>query len=172
MKKLSIFQITLLSVFGACAVAGVLIFAIATSSAKSSSVGPVIIWGTVDGSTFTAMIQNAANTYPALSQVTYIEKDSTTYDTTLTQALAAGTGPDIFLIGQDEAVEDSGEAVVLPYASVSVTQFQNVFIQAADPFLVPTGVVALPVAADPLVLYWNKDLLATNGYSEPPQYWN
>ncbi len=172
MKKLSVFQISLLAVFGACAVAGVLIFAIATSSAKSSSVGPVLIWGTESGPTFTEMIQNAANTYPALSGATYVQKDPTTYASDLTQALAAGQGPDLFLISQDQAVEDAGETVLLPYASVSTTQFQNVFIQAASPFLVPAGIVALPIAADPLVLFWNKDLLATAGYSEPPQYWD
>src|ERR1700677_4419316 len=172
MKKLSVFQITLLAVFGACAIAGILIFALITSSAKTSSVGPVVIWGTVDGPTFTSMIQTAANTYPALSGVTYVQQNATTYASELTQALAAGTGPDVFLISEDEAVEDVGEAYVLPYTSLSMTQFQNAFIQGADPFLVPAGVVALPIAADPLVLYGNKDLLATAGYPEPPQYWD
>ena len=172
MKKLSGFQLTLLAVFGACAVAGVLIFAIATSTAKSSTVGPVTIWGTVDGPTFTSMIQNAANTYPALSQVTYVQKNSTTYTTDLTAALAAGSGPDLFMMTQDRAVPDSGEVALIPFTSVSVTQFQNAFIEGANPFLVPKGVVALPIAADPLVLYWNKDLLATAGYAQPPQYWD
>jgi len=172
MKKLSGFQITLLAVFGACAVAGVLIFAIATSSAKSSSVGPVTIWGTVDGPTFTQMVQNAASTYSALSGVTYVQKDPTTYAADLTAALAAGSGPDLFLMTQDQAIEDSGEVVLLPYTSFSATQFQNVFIEGANPFMVPKGTVALPIAADPLVLYWNKDLLATGGYAQPPQYWD
>ena len=172
MKKLSGFQITLLAVFGACAVAGVLIFAIATSTAKNSSVGSVTIWGTVDGPTFTSMIQNAANTYSALSQVTYIQKDPTTYVDDLTKALAAGSGPDLFLITQDQAVEDAGETVLFPYTSVSMTQFQNAFIEAANPFAIPEGIVALPIAADPLVLYWNKDLLATGGYAQAPQYWD
>ena len=60
----------------------------------------------------------------------------------------------------------------MPYTSLSVTQFKNVFVEGADPFLVPKGVVGLPIAADPLVLYWNKDLLETAGYSQPPQYWD
>jgi len=161
----------LLAIFGASAVAGVLIFAIATSTSKSSSVGPVSIWGTVDGGTFTSMIENAANTYPALSQVTYVQKDPTTYTADLTRALASGSGPDVFLISQDQAVETASEVQLFPYTSVSPTQFRDAFIQAADPFLVPTGVVALPIAADPLVLYWNKDILATAAYSQPPQYW-
>ena len=172
MKKLSGFQLTLLAVFGACAVSGVLIFAIATSTAKNSSVGPVTIWGTVDSSTFTSMIQTAANTYPALSGATYVQKDSKTYASDLTAAWAAGSGPDLFLMTQDQAVMDAGEVVLFPYASVPLTQFQNAFIEGANPFLVPKGIVALPIAADPLVLYWNKDLLATASYAQPPQYWD
>jgi ABC-type glycerol-3-phosphate transport system substrate-binding protein len=162
----------LLAVFGACAIAGVLIFAIATSTAKSSSVGPVTIWGTVDGPTFTQMIENAATTYPALSGVTYVQKDPSSYAADVTAALAAGSGPDLFLITQDQAVQDSGEVVLFPYTSLSTTQFQNAFVEGANPFLIPKGVVALPIAADPLVLYWNKDLLATAGYAQPPQYWD
>jgi len=172
MKKLSGFQLILLAVFGACAIAGVLIFAIATSTAKSSSVGPVTIWGTVDGPTFTQMIENAATTYPALSGVTYVQKDPSSYAADVTAALAAGSGPDLFLITQDQAVQDSGEVVLFPYTSLSTTQFQNAFVEGANPFLIPKGVVALPIAADPLVLYWNKDLLATAGYAQPPQYWD
>jgi ABC-type glycerol-3-phosphate transport system substrate-binding protein len=117
------------------------------------------------------MIQNAAGTYSALSGVTYVQKDSSTYIADVTAALAAGNGPDLFLITQDQAVQDSGEVVLFPLASLSVTQFQNAF-EGADPFMVPTGTVALPIAADPLVLYWNKDLLATAGYAQPPQYWD
>jgi maltose-binding protein MalE len=172
MKNISVFQITLLAVFGACAVVGIIIFALVSSSAKTTSVGPVVIWGTVDAGTFTSMIQNAANTYPALSQATYVQKDPATYTADLTQALASGTGPDLFLISQDQAVEDSGEAAVLPFASLSATQFQTAFIEAANPFVIPTGTVALPIAADPLVLYWNKDMLASASYAQPPQYWD
>jgi len=73
---------------------------------------------------------------------------------------------------QDQAVEDSGEVMLFPFTSVSITQFKNAFIEGADPFLVPKGIVALPIAADPLVLYWNKDLMATGGYAQPPQYWD
>lgn len=172
MKKLSGFQIAILAVFGACAVAGVMIFAIATSTSKNNTVGAVTVWGTLDGPTFTAMIQDAANTYPALSQVTYVKKNPATYQSDLTKALAGGTGPDIFIIAQDEAVEDAGDVSVFPYTSVSQTQFKNTFVQGANPFMVPAGIVALPIAADPLVLYWNRSLLANAGYSEPPQYWD
>jgi multiple sugar transport system substrate-binding protein len=34
------------------------------------------------------------------------------------------------------------------------------------------GVIALPVTVDPLVLYYNKDLLSNNGISNPPKTWD
>ncbi len=171
MKKLSVFQTTLLAIFGACAVAGVLIFAIATGSSKSTTAGAVLIWGTMSGTAFTGVLQKAINTYPSLAQVTYVEKDPATFSSDLTEALAAGTGPDLFLISQDEAIENSSKAVLFPYASISATLFQNTFIKAADPFMLPSGIVALPIVGDPMVLYWNKDLLASAGYAQAPSYW-
>ena len=118
------------------------------------------------------MLGNDTNTYSSLAGVSYVQKDPLTFDSTLTSALAAGNGPDLFLMTQDQALEDTGEVVVFPYTDISVTQYQNAFVQGADAFLVPSGIVALPIAADPLVLYWNKDMLATAGYSEPPKYWD
>jgi ABC-type glycerol-3-phosphate transport system substrate-binding protein len=171
MKTLSVFQITLLAVFGACAVAGILIFAIATSTGTTSTTGPVVIWGTLDGAKMTSMVQSAIATYPELAQVSYVYQDPSTYHSALIQALASGAGPDIYIIDQDQSLEESSRAVLFPYATISTTQFQNAFIEAAKPFMVPQGVVALPVAADPLVLYWNKDYLASAGYAQPPRYW-
>lgn len=172
MKGTSSFQIALLAIFGASAVAGMMIFAIATSTAKSSSTGPVTVWGTIDGGTFSQMISKASYGNPTLSTVTYVQHDPATYLDDITSALAEGTGPDLFFITADQAYSDVGKVIVLPYTSVSQTQYQNAFIQAADSFLSPKGVIALPIAADPLVLYWNKDMLATAGYAQPPQYWD
>lgn len=34
------------------------------------------------------------------------------------------------------------------------------------------GVVALPFAIDPLVMYWNRDLFNNSSITEPPKYWD
>lgn len=172
MKKLSVFQITLLAAFGAFAVAGVLIFAFAIGGTNTSTVGPVKIWGTLDGNAFAAVIRAAAETNPALSQVTYVQKDPATFEADLTKALASGTGPDLFLLRQDFAFRDQGQIAVIPATAISQTQFQNTFIQASSPFFGQTGALAIPILTDPLVLYWNKDMLASGGSSEPPAYWD
>ena len=177
MKKLTAFQIILLASFGAFAVAGVLIFAIATNSSKGSAVGAVVIWGTLDGSTFSTQLQAMAQGNTDLSQVSYIHKDPATYEADITKALASGSGPDLFLMTQDEVMSEAGEVGIIPFTSFSQSQFQTLFIEAAMPYIAPVsltraGVIAVPLLADPLVLYWNKDMFASAGVAQPPQYWD
>jgi len=170
--KMTSFQIILLSVFGVFAVVGVLIFAFAVGNTNGKSVGAVKIWGTINQATFNEFLLQLSQNDQSLSQVTYEHQDVKTYEDTLTRAIAAGTGPDLFLMSQSQVVHDAGEVIPIPFTSLSQTQFQNTFMEAAVPFLGSAGVLAVPVAADPLILYWNKDILASGGYSQPPQYWD
>lgn len=170
--KSSPFQIVLLAVFGALAVAGVLIFALVVSGGNSSAVGPVTLWGTFDDARVTAVLRAAAETDDRLSNVTYVRKDPATYETDLVNALASGTGPDLFFIRDDRAVFDGAKTIHIPFSSLSETQFKNTFLDAARPFVASDGVVAVPLVADPLVLFWNKDFLAAAGMTAPPRYWD
>lgn len=166
------FQITLLAAFGALAVAGILIFALAVGGDTQSSVGAVRIWGTLDQAAFTAVIRQAAESNADLSQVSYEQKDAATFERDLTEALASGTGPDLFLLRSDYAIKDASKVIEIPFTSLSQTQFNNTFIEASAPFLGQSGTLGIPLIADPLVLYWNKDMLASAGFSQPPQYWD
>lgn len=172
MKKLSIFQISLLAVFGALAVGAVLIFSLAIGGGTSNSLGTVKIWGTLDGTAFATTIRAAADINPALSGVTYTQKDPATFDSDLTKALASGTGPDLILLRQDYAVKDAGEIALIPSNLLSQSQFESTFIAAANPFFSDNGALGIPLLADPLVLYWNKDMLASAGSPLPPSYWD
>lgn len=171
MKKLSMFQMTLLVVFGGLAIAGVLIFALAVGGGQGNSIGAVRIWGTLDQTAFAAVLRQAAENNPQLSQVTYEQKDAATFQENLTNALASGTGPDLFLMRADYAFKDAGKVTIIPFSALSQSQFEGTFAEAARPFLAQNGVIAVPLLADPLVLYWNKDMLASAGYAQPPKYW-
>lgn len=172
MRKLSMFQVILLVVFGALAIAGILIFALAVGGNSSNSVGPIKIWGTLDQGAFTTVIRQAAENNVALSQVSYEQKDAATYESDLTNALASGTGPDLFLLRQDYAMKDAGKVAIIPFSALSQSQFENTFIEAASPFIGRSGILGIPISADPLILYWNKDMLASEGFSQPPAYWD
>jgi ABC-type glycerol-3-phosphate transport system substrate-binding protein len=172
MKKLSMFQIILLVVFGALAIAGILIFAFAVGGGTNNSVGSLTIWGTLDQTAITAVLRQAADNDSSISQVTYVQKDATTYEADLTQALANGTGPDLFFLRDDYATKDAGEVAAIPFNALSQAQFQSTFVDAASPFMALNGVLGVPLLADPLVLYWNKDMLSSAGYASAPQYWD
>ena len=172
MPKLSVFQTVLLAVFGALAVSGVLIFALVVGGGGGNSVGPVIIWGTLEEGAFRAVIRQISENNDTLSQVTYIAKDEKTYASELTEALASGAGPDLFLMRQDYAVRDAGKVLPIPFDNFPETQFRNAFIEAANPFIGTAGILAVPFLADPLVLYWNRDMLSSAGFANPPRYWD
>ncbi|HEY4520158.1 MAG TPA: extracellular solute-binding protein [Candidatus Paceibacterota bacterium] len=172
MKQLSMFQIVLLAVFGALGVAGVLVFALAVGRNSGDQVGVVSIWGTLDERAFSAVIRHMTDNDQRLSQVTYTEKDPTKYREQLTEALAAGSGPELFLLEQSYTLRDAGKVVVIPEASLPSEEFKDTFVEAANSFLIPGGTVAVPILVDPLVLYWNRDVFATNGLAEPPVFWS
>lgn len=172
MKKMSVFQTVLLATFGAVAIAAVLIFAFAVGRGTSSTTGAVRIWGTLDASAFSAVIRQAAETNPNLAQVTYEQFEEETYYQRLTDALASGQGPDLFLFRQDRAFTDASKLIPIPYTSLTEAQFTATFVDGASPFLAQSGILAIPLLADPLVLYWNKDTLSAAGYARAPQYWD
>lgn len=166
------FQLSLLVTFGGLAIAGVLIFSIAIGGGDSNTVGAIKIWGTLDQGAFAVVMRQAAETHPELGQVTYEQKDAVTFESELTNALASGSGPDLFLLRQDYALKDAAKTSLVPFSALSKAQFENTFIEAASPFLAQNGIIAVPIFADPLVLYWNKDMLASAGYAQAPKYWD
>ncbi len=167
------FQIILLAVFGALAVAGVMVFAFAVGGDRdANTIGKVVIWGTFDKAAFNTVLEQAMQANPDLQQVSYVHKDSASYEQDLLNALAQKTGPDMFILRSDYAVKNEPKISSTPYDQISQVEFQTAFVDATDVYLGPRGVIGIPFAIDPLVLYWNKDLLGSAGYALPPQTWD
>ena len=166
------FQVILLCVFGACAIAGVLIFALAVGRGSSNTIGNVVIWGTFDGNEFTDILRTLADSNTDLLGVSYVQKDPDTYIQQLTDALASGKGPDLFILRQDYAINQEQRVIPLSFTELPRTDFESRFSDATAPFITPDNILAVPILVDPLVLYWNKDMLNTAGYAKAPQYWD
>src|SRR5690606_5991115 len=71
-----------------------------------------------------------------------------------------------------EAYAAASRVVPVTYESLSRERFEATFIDGARPFLEQIGVLGVPFLADPLVLYWNRDLLSAAGHANPPRYWD
>ena len=171
--KLTLFQIVLLAVFGSFAVAGVLVFALAVGgNQEEASIGTVVVWGTLDKDRFDTALDQASQIDRSLSGVTYEQKDTSLFDQELTNALAERRGPDLYIITTDQALLHEKKVQPIPYTTISREQYQDTFVEAANPFLGLKGIIAIPFMTDPLVLYSNRDLLAAGGYPRPPQFWD
>ena len=169
---MTLFQTILLSVFGFFIIAGIIFFAAFANTGKTKTISNVVIWGTLDATAFQNVITAQSNTETRFQHVTYVQKNAATFDADLADALAAGKGPSLFLLRQDSILGARDKILAIPYSSISAKTFNDTYIDEAQLFESSSGILAMPLLVDPLVLYWNKDALAKNGFAQPPQYWD
>ena len=171
------FQTILVAIFLAFFVFAVLIFSgvlkIGDSSTSSGTpVGKVVIWGTFDNTPqFSKVFQDALSANRDLT-ITYVKKSESTYQQSLIEAFASGTGPDLFFITPDMVQKFDDFVYKIPYTSYAEKTFKDAFIDGANVYLASDGVLAFPIAVDPMVLYYNKDIFANEGIVSPPEYWD
>ncbi|MCE9628562.1 MAG: extracellular solute-binding protein [Candidatus Vogelbacteria bacterium] len=175
MKKINIFQIVLLFIFGFGLVIGVLIFSgILPGFKKTTTVSQksVVMWGDIAVSKASNFIAELNRANKDSFFVSYVYKDPSTYETELINALAHGKGPDLILLHDRSIVKLEKLIEPLPYTSLRVTDFKNTFIDGASVFLTSVGTLAIPISVDPLVMYYNKDLYIKANIFQPPQNWS
>lgn len=174
MKKLGNFQIIVLIVFVALAVFGVLVFAGIIpigNSDKAVVTGNVVLWGTAKADMMNNLIDNFVQANPTLG-IKYVQKDRATFGQDLLEALATNTGPDLFILPDDMIVNFRNKIMPIPYASYPQATFQTNFAGAGEIYLSSTGILALPLTIDPMVMYYNRSQLDAENIVTPPLYWN
>ncbi len=172
MKSTSTFQIIALSVAVFFLIIGIVVFALRGGSFSGTSQGPVVIWGTLDQQTMQGVINTLKATDNSFNNVTYTEKDPALYENSIVNAIAAGNPPDLFLLPQSDIAQFSDKVQTIPYSAVSQSTFISSFVDEGQLFLTQGGAYALPLTIDPLVMYWNRDLLASGGIALPPALWS
>ncbi len=165
----STFQVIVLSVFGFFIVAGLVALALFKGGGGATDI-PVVVWGTVPASSFQSLLPDESDN--KAQKVEYVEKSEDTFDQNLIEALASGKGPDAFLLPQDMILRYRDKIYPISYESLSERDFKDTFIQEAELYLFPEGIMAMPFSVDPLVMYWNRDLFANAGLSSHPKYWD
>ncbi len=166
------FQIFVTGLFVAFIVAGVAMFALFGGAFGSAGPGKVVVWGTVDEGVIEYLLESLRSVDGSLSDTSYVKKDPATYESDLLNAMAAGTGPDLFIVSQDELGTFSDKVALIPYQTLPQATFLASYIDEGRLFLTSQGSLALPFIIDPLVMYWNRDIFAAAGQPRPPQYWS
>ncbi|MBI5004981.1 MAG: extracellular solute-binding protein, partial [Candidatus Lloydbacteria bacterium] len=175
MKNLSALQVGILLFSGFVAVISVLVFAgvIPWFGSKSNQFGgEAVLWGTMPDIVVKSFFDDFNKTHEKEFKVVYVAKSPDTFDTELVEALASGAGPDMIFLPHDLLLRHQDKVSLLPYASFSLRNFKDTFIDAGELYLEPQGIIALPITVDPLVMYWNKDFLSSHGRAEPPRFWD
>lgn len=133
--------------------------------------GSVQIWGTMPGSGMADMIDALAGQYESYQDVKYSHIPAADFDDTLVNALADGRGPDLVLMSHEHLVEMRRRIVPYDYETVPLRDIRDSYVEGAQVFALSDGLYALPIGVDPIVMYWNRDILATNGFLSPPRTW-
>lgn len=172
----SSFQTILLVVFGIVFAGAVLVFSglISIGSKKTATTTPsgtVTIWGIVPQTLMQSFLDTAdigAGNY----NIMYAEHSPEKLQQDLIVALGNNAAPDLVLFSSDIVNEFKDKLYVIPYASYPERTYRDTNIDGAQIFLTKDGIVANPLVVDPLVVYYNKDVLAKAKFVVPPKTWN
>ena len=112
--------------------------------------------------------------YPTIT-IAYKRFTEATYEDTLVNRLAAGSGPDVFLLKNLWLRKERDKIAALPAVSspLSPAQFRAAFVDGADALIMGDGGIAgMPLAMDSLALFYNKDIFDAAGIAKAPQTWD
>lgn len=167
------FHALVIGIFAFVGVAGIVAFALFGGFGKEANPygQSVVIWGTLDDAPFVRAISELQTADENFQVVSYVQKDSRTFVSELVNALAEGRGPDILILTNDLILSQRAKLFPIPYETYSERTYKDTYVDGAEVFMLNDGIYALPIAVDPLVLYWNRDAFATKGLAQPPRTW-
>jgi ABC-type glycerol-3-phosphate transport system substrate-binding protein len=168
---MSKFQIVLLGVFGFFIIVAVGTFALYRGGSGSQDAN-VMVWGTFTSEDFSTLLNNSGLAQDRSLVINYAEKRPDRIEAEFTEALAQGVGPDLIIFRQDQFWKNKEKLLPIPYSSIGERDFKETFVEAGEIYLQPEGIYAVPLIADPLVLYYNRDHLSAAGIAKPLGFWD
>lgn len=137
------------------------------------------MWGVFDDrNAFEKSIRDYEALNPGI-KIEYRQVPFENYERELVNALATGSGPDIFMIHHTWLPKHGDKLAPMPREikgvddpMMTVTQFRNEFVDVAyDDLVFNDAIYALPLYVDTLALYYNRDLLNNAGITFPARDW-
>lgn len=169
--NMSLFQTVVLGVFVAFGLGALLLFATFQSS-QSARVGQVLIWGTLSAQQMQPVLDTLYGDSDEFTGVQYQQMSKDDFIPKLVAAIAAGRGPDLILFPTAYLLSQGDKLITIPYSEYSRREFQDTYLEAGEVLLTDDGLLGVPFAIDPLVLYWNRTFFAEAGLAQAPKYWD
>ena len=171
MFKMTTFQIILTVVFALLALLGLYFFSIYKGFSGGPEVGPVTIWGTLPPSAMQTVLTKLEGQQQTFAKVSYVEQDPVNFDANLANALASGKGTDLVIIDQERLLSEESKLRVIPFSNIPERTFTNTYLPINGIYLTSSGEYGVPLLVDPLVLYYNRSILASANVPTVPTSW-
>ena len=174
MKNLRPFQIVLLAGFALMAFIALIFLSNYTRQPSENEVSygdQVIIWGTFPYEAFDTLFRNITQEDKPFRAVRYQSIDEEKFDDLLINAIAEGRSPDMIILPAERLVKHRAKLLAIPYDTIPLGTYRSTYVDGAEIFARKDGVYAVPFAVDPLMMYWNRDLFATNAIAQAPRTW-
>lgn len=133
--------------------------------------GSIFVWGTIPDSQFRAAYQTIANKQNKIG-VNYVYVEPSVLKTKLAEAIALDVGPDIVISSTPDFYSIKAYTQPIPFSSYPESSFRQSFASISGELVQPEGILAIPLTIDPIVMFYNRDILASSGYSVTPKLWS
>ena len=172
--KLRPFELGLVVVFIVLAALALIFLSIGPGKSNDDEgpvIGTVSIWGTLPQEPMSTLLSELSLTNEAYKKVTYRYIAPEKFDEELVNALADEKGPDVVLISHEQLVDMRKRIKAISFDSVALRDVRTAYLDGAQIFALSDGLYGYPMFVDPLMLYWNRDILATESLLEAPSTW-
>ncbi len=163
------FQLILMVVFILMGFVGLFLFANYNGSNNGKQVGTVVIWGTVSRAAVQAELQQINLTNKAYGKVSYVQQPADSFDVDLANAIASGRGPDLILLSQEQLAGEESKLNLIPFSNaVPKRSFvDSTYVPEFSLYANDNGTYGIPYVLDPLVLFYNKTIVNSAGFTVP-----
>lgn len=129
-------------------------------------------WGFDDERIWDEILRSSKDENPRVT-INYKRKTLENFESDLLNAIARGDSPDIFILPSEYLKKFEDKISPAPSLLITEREIVQQFINASAQFLThKKEVLGIPLYADPLVLYWNKDLFTREAIALPPATWD
>lgn len=136
--------------------------------------GNLTVWGVFDDeiAVQSTLIAEFTAKHPNVT-ITYRQLDPRTYEADLVNALAAGTGPDVFYVQNTWLPKHANKLSPRDPKLFNVVNFGELFPQVVvKDFAKDGSIYAMPLYVDTLALLYNKNMFDAAGIAQVPRTWS
>jgi ABC-type glycerol-3-phosphate transport system substrate-binding protein len=138
---------------------------------NESLTGQIIVWGTLPAkdldqyfTDYSQINKTFTVEYREIKEVDFIQR--------FIKSLADDTAPDLILASENVIIPLRQFLQNYDNTQISEAVYKTTFVRASHKLFAENGVVAIPYAVDPLVMYVNTDIMQNANFQRPPTNWS